>query len=235
VVTADTAAEHGMEAADLHVYKVSPDRVGIVTVLDGRPIPVGDLAGPALAGHDSFQRAQRFVDLGGCRGLQEEVLLSGAWNLMVRITERNAQAAAESAKGEAAAIRLRAEGQAAAVRLSGEAEAASLRAVGAAKAETYRLGIEALGTPGYTAMQLALILGENRVKLVPDITLGGEGSMRLADVLVGRMPRRPGRRRGGHRARVTRTRRYPARTGCGRAGPSASRAPAGGAGGWPAA
>ena len=58
-----------------------PDRVGIVTVLDGRPIPAGDLAGPVVAGHDSFQRGQAFIDAGGCRGLQEEVLLSGSWNL----------------------------------------------------------------------------------------------------------------------------------------------------------
>ena len=58
-----------------------PDRVGIVTMLDGRPIPSGDLAGPVVAGHESFQCGQAFVNAGGCRGLQEEVLLSGSWNL----------------------------------------------------------------------------------------------------------------------------------------------------------
>ena len=36
---------------------------------------------PDRAGHDSFQRGQAFIDAGGCRGLQEEVLLSGSWNL----------------------------------------------------------------------------------------------------------------------------------------------------------
>ena len=437
VITAETAARHGMQPSELHVYQLPPDRVGIVTVLDGRPIPSGDLAGPVVPSHEGFQRGQVFVDRGGCRGLQEEVLLSGAWNLnpwfvrvepvaltevplgyvgvvvsyvgqehvdvsgdafthgdlvergrkgvwvepllpgkhpintrvmkvelvpttnivlnwaqrteahryderlssilvrskdgfafsldvaqiihvgmknaprvisrvgsmqnlvdhvlqptvgnyfrnsaqqvtvleflsareerqreafekirvaveaydvecidtllgdivppvelmktqtdrkiaeelertyqaqreaqvkrqdleretaianmqgevvrseqMVGISERNALATAESAKGEAAAIRLRAEGQAAAVRLAGEAEAVSVRAVGAAKAEAYRLGIEALGGAGYTAVQLASILGENRVKLVPDIALGGDGGTRLADVLIGRM------------------------------------------------
>ena len=35
----------------------------------------------SVEGHDSFQRGQAFVDAGGCRGLQEEVLLSGSWNL----------------------------------------------------------------------------------------------------------------------------------------------------------
>ena len=106
---------------------------------------------------------------------------------MVRISERNALATEAAAKGEAAAIRLRAEGHAAGVRLSGEAEAVSIRAVGSAKAEAYRQGVESLGASGYTAMQMALILGEHKVKLVPEIAVGGEGSMRLADVMVGRM------------------------------------------------
>ena len=35
----------------------------------------------SCTGHDSFQRGQAFIDAGGCRGLQEEVLLSGSWNL----------------------------------------------------------------------------------------------------------------------------------------------------------
>jgi uncharacterized membrane protein YqiK len=65
----------------LRVLQVPPDTVGIVTVLDGRPIPNGDLAGPTIEGHDRFQRGQAFIDAGGCRGLQEEVLLSGAWNI----------------------------------------------------------------------------------------------------------------------------------------------------------
>jgi uncharacterized membrane protein YqiK len=441
VITPAKAKAHDMAAADLHVYNLPADKVGIVTVLDGRPITAGDLAGPIVSGHDSFQRAQAFVDAAGCRGLQEEVLLSGNWNLnpwfvrvdpvalteipigyvgvvvsyvgrehldvsgdafthgdlvekgrkgvwvepllpgkhpinthvmkvelvpttnivlnwaqrteahhyderlssilvrskdgfsfsldvsqiihigmknaprvisrvgsmqnlvdhvlqptvgnyfrnsaqevsvleflsarsdrqreafmnvrkaieaydvecidtligdivppaelmktqtdrkiaaelertydaqreaqikrqaleretsvanmqneivraeqMVRISERNALATEAVAKGEAASIRLRAEGHAAGVRASGEAEASATRAIGAAKAEAYRLGIEALGNAGYTALQVAQILGENKVKLVPEVAVSGDGagggSMRLADVLVGRM------------------------------------------------
>src|SRR5438034_6474523 len=89
----------------------------------------------------------------------------------------------------AAATRVRAEGQADAVRVSADAEAMSVRAVGAAKAEAYRLGIEALGQPGYTALQVTSLLGEHKVKLVPDIAVSGAdgGPTRLADVLIGRM------------------------------------------------
>jgi uncharacterized membrane protein YqiK len=81
IVMARTAQQFGLTADQLYVYSVPADRVGVITALDGRPIPSGDLAGPAVRGHDSFQRAQAFIDNGGCRGLQEEVLLSGAWNL----------------------------------------------------------------------------------------------------------------------------------------------------------
>ena len=81
VTRAQRASSTACAPSDLRVYQVPADAVGIVTVLDGRPIPAGDLAGPVVAGHDSFQRGQAFIDAGGCRGLQEEVLLSGSWNL----------------------------------------------------------------------------------------------------------------------------------------------------------
>ena len=440
VVTPANAVRYDMAPDDLHVYEISPDRVGIVTMLDGRPIPAGDMAGPVVTGHDSFQRGQTFIDASGCRGLQEEVLLSGSWNLnpwlvrvepvalteipigyvgvvvsyvgkehldvsgdgfrhgdlvergrkgvwvepllpgkhplntrvmkvelvpttnivlnwanrteahqyderlssilvrskdgfsfsldvaqiihigmknaprvisrvgsmqnlvdhvlqptvgnyfrnsaqqvtvleflsarsdrqreafenirkaieaydvecidtligdivpppelmktqtdrkiaaelertydaqreaqvkrqaleretavanlqndvvrseqMVRIAQQNAMAVAESAKGEANATRARAEAQGAAVRLTGEGEAASIRAVGSAKAEAYRQGIDAVGAGGYTAMQMATILGENHVKLVPDVAVSGDGAggaSGLAAAMVARL------------------------------------------------
>ncbi|MDO8349317.1 MAG: methionyl-tRNA formyltransferase, partial [Planctomycetota bacterium] len=48
---------------------------------DGDSIPQGDLAGLPVNGHDMFQRGQAFIEAGGCRGLQEQVILSGSWNL----------------------------------------------------------------------------------------------------------------------------------------------------------
>lgn len=81
VITATNAITYGLAARDLNVLQVPSDAVGIVTILDGRPITSGDLAGPPITGHEGYQRAQAFIDAGGCRGLQEQVLLSGAWNL----------------------------------------------------------------------------------------------------------------------------------------------------------
>ena len=81
VVTAATAAGHGMAAGQLLLHRVEPDMVGIVTALDGLPIESGEIAGPVIAGHDNFQNAQAFLDGHGRRGLQEQILLSGTWNL----------------------------------------------------------------------------------------------------------------------------------------------------------
>ncbi len=81
VITAANAPDHAMASGALHVTRVQADQVGIVTVLDGRPIDAGEIAGPVVPGHDNFQNAQAFMAAGGRRGLQEQVLLSGSWNL----------------------------------------------------------------------------------------------------------------------------------------------------------
>jgi uncharacterized membrane protein YqiK len=70
-----------MQPSHLKVRTVEPDQVGIVTTLDGLPIAEGEIAGPIVPDHDNFQNAQIFMNNGGRRGLQEQVILSGSWNL----------------------------------------------------------------------------------------------------------------------------------------------------------
>jgi uncharacterized membrane protein YqiK len=81
VISSWDADQHGMLPEQLQLHRVEPDMVGIVTTLDGRPIEAGEIAGPAIADHDNFQNAQTFLDGLGRRGLQEQILLSGTWNL----------------------------------------------------------------------------------------------------------------------------------------------------------
>lgn len=81
VITSVNAAKNGMNPSQLTVYKVEPERVGIVTTLDGIPIEEGEIAGPIIPDHDNFQKAQAFIIGGGRRGLQEQAILSGSWNL----------------------------------------------------------------------------------------------------------------------------------------------------------
>ena len=81
VITAANANTQGMRTEQLQLYSVVADKVGIVTTLDGMPIPGGEIAGPIVPEHDNFQNGQKFIEGGGRRGLQEQILLSGSWNL----------------------------------------------------------------------------------------------------------------------------------------------------------
>lgn len=81
VILASTAQEHCMAPDQFRVHRVKSDMVGIVTTLDGQPIEATEIAGPSVPGHDNFQNAQAFLNAGGRRGLQEQILLSGSWNL----------------------------------------------------------------------------------------------------------------------------------------------------------
>jgi uncharacterized membrane protein YqiK len=60
---------------------IGSDKVGIVTVLDGAPMVQGEMAAPIVSGHNNFQNPEAFIHSGGCRGLQEQIMLAGAYNI----------------------------------------------------------------------------------------------------------------------------------------------------------
>jgi uncharacterized membrane protein YqiK len=60
---------------------IHENMVGIVTALDGKPIPSGQIAGPDLTGHNNFQDFDGFLLNGGSRGLQPQIILAGSYNI----------------------------------------------------------------------------------------------------------------------------------------------------------
>jgi hypothetical protein len=113
-------AAFGLEAKQLEVTRISPhpteggrvvDMIGIVTTLEGSPLPAGDIAsrlggfadietletskaaqltdltlietilGSQNDKHSAYQDFQKFLELGGRIGLQHDPLLYGAYNL----------------------------------------------------------------------------------------------------------------------------------------------------------
>ena len=62
------------------ITRISPNSVGIITILDGEPLEIGSIAGPHINGHNNFQNPDAFLTNGGRRGLQEQVVLSGSYN-----------------------------------------------------------------------------------------------------------------------------------------------------------
>ena len=61
------------------VVEIQEGKVGIVTVKDGAPLEQGEIAGKIIQNHGNFQDADSFINAGGNRGLQEQVLLAGRW------------------------------------------------------------------------------------------------------------------------------------------------------------
>jgi uncharacterized membrane protein YqiK len=81
VITSVNCEKYGMTPAQMRLHQIDSERVGIVTTLDGKPIESGEIAGEPIPLHDNYQDAQKFIMAGGRRGLQEQVMLSGSWNL----------------------------------------------------------------------------------------------------------------------------------------------------------
>lgn len=63
---------------------IPDNKVGIVTTKEGAPLLKGEIAGREISGHNMFQDAQTFVDHGGFKGLQEQVMLAGRYYINPR-------------------------------------------------------------------------------------------------------------------------------------------------------
>jgi uncharacterized membrane protein YqiK len=61
------------------VLEIEDNMVGVVTTREGKALPTGDIAGGEIPGHSMFQDAQAFIDNGGFKGLQEQVMLAGRY------------------------------------------------------------------------------------------------------------------------------------------------------------
>lgn len=59
--------------------KIYENMIGIVTALDGEPIPQGQIAGKFVEAHNNFQDFDKFLGSGGNRGLQPQVMLAGSY------------------------------------------------------------------------------------------------------------------------------------------------------------
>ncbi|NRF37670.1 SPFH domain-containing protein [Pedobacter foliorum] len=63
------------------MVRIQESMVGIVTTLDGLPIEQNQIAGKLVEGHNNFQDFDQFINKGGNRGLQPQVVLAGSYNL----------------------------------------------------------------------------------------------------------------------------------------------------------
>lgn len=67
------------EVFTVDMFTINENMVGIVTTLDGFPIEEGSIAGRDVPGHNNFQDADAFLNSGGNKGLQPQVILAGSY------------------------------------------------------------------------------------------------------------------------------------------------------------
>ena len=64
--------------------EIPDNKVGIVTTKDGKPLETGEIAGKEVEGHNRFQDGEKFIEAGGYKGLQEQVILAGRYYINPR-------------------------------------------------------------------------------------------------------------------------------------------------------
>ncbi len=72
---------HLFEVSTVKQVSIQESMVGIVTTLDGEPLDSGNIAGKSVEGHNNFQNFDIFLEKKGNRGLQQQVILAGTYNL----------------------------------------------------------------------------------------------------------------------------------------------------------
>jgi len=72
---------HLFEISSVKQAVIQESMVGVVTTLDGEPLENGQIAGKNVEGHNNFQDFDKFLELGGNRGLQQQTVLAGTYNL----------------------------------------------------------------------------------------------------------------------------------------------------------
>ena len=87
--------------------------------------------------------------------------------------EGDAKAKTLNAEGDARAKALNAEADATVLRMVGDAQALKTLAVGNAEAEVIQKKTEAVGQANYALIEIGRSLAENKIKLVPEILVGG--------------------------------------------------------------
>ena len=61
------------------VVQLEDNTIGVVTTQDGKSLPTGEIAGKEIPAHNMFQDGESFIQNGGHKGLQEQVLLAGQY------------------------------------------------------------------------------------------------------------------------------------------------------------
>ena len=72
---------HLFDVAIADITVIEDGTIGIITTLDGIPLDKDAIAGEVVQGHNNFQDFDKFLDNGGRRGMQSQVIQAGSYSL----------------------------------------------------------------------------------------------------------------------------------------------------------
>jgi uncharacterized membrane protein YqiK len=99
------ARKPGLFSITLHeATMISENQVGLVEALDGAPLNPRDYVAMCVAGHDNFQDGHEFIQRGGQRGPQKDILLPGTYYINPLLFKVILERAGEIKPGEVAVI-----------------------------------------------------------------------------------------------------------------------------------
>ena len=133
----------------------------------------------------SFEKSRAIADMQG-------ELVSADQGVI--IAERKADATVKESKGKAASIEIQAEANAKATKLEANAKAEKITVEGTAiadatlkkgqaDAESYRLAVESMGEDNFTKFKVFESIGNNKVKITPEILINGSGGNSTGDMV----------------------------------------------------
>jgi uncharacterized membrane protein YqiK len=96
-----------------------------------------------------------------------------------------AEATKARAQAESEAIKLKASANAEQIAVTGSAEAGKILAIGKSTAEAYELAVKALGEENFTRYKITEELSKGKIKLIPDVLIGGNGNGNAMEGLLG--------------------------------------------------
>lgn len=73
--------KHIFEIYEADITYIEDGMVGVITALDGIPLKTGSIAGSTVEGHNNFQDFDKFLENGGQRGLQVQVIQAGSYSI----------------------------------------------------------------------------------------------------------------------------------------------------------
>src|SRR5215207_5576488 len=83
---------------------INENQIGLVEALDGAPLNPRDYVAESFAGHDNFQDGHEFINKGGQRGPQKDILLPGTYYINPLLFKVIPETAKEIKPGEVAVV-----------------------------------------------------------------------------------------------------------------------------------